>query len=816
MLWHDSRYALRTLLKQPGYALVVLLTLALGIGANSAIFSVVNGVLLRPLPYDGGERVVRLQQSVRRTTVAEMGFSVPEVADYRDETSTLDGVVEYHTLWFTLVNAGDPERVQTGVVSWNYFDVLGVRPLYGRALVEADDHPGAAPVLVLSHHYWKRRFGGDPEVVGKTVKLNGMPHLIVGVLPPIPRYPNAADDVYMPASACPFRTPEWLDNRDIRALTVFGRIKGGATIDGARRDIERVAIRLRHRHPDSYPPAGEHTIAATPLYEELTQEARPTLVMLLATAGFVLLIVCANVANLTLARLMRRGREITIRSALGAGRRRLMQQLLTESCVLALLGGGLGLLLAIAGLDLLVDFAGRFTVRTEEIGVDGTVAAFTLVISLATGVAVGLVPALPRHPLLQEGLKEGGARVSAGGRVHRMRSALIVAQLAVSFILLSGAGLMVRSLLKLQDVDPGFNAANVLTMRLDLDFFRYTPQGRVRIGRDSTGPGPIDFYATLLDRLRWRRGIESYALAGDVPLQGGLPTVGFWVDHSLSGDEVAEPAQLNVVSEDYFRTVGVSLLTGRTFKKSDRQGTQRVAVVNRGMAVRHWGLDKAVGQRISMDRENWITVVGVVNDVRQDGLASTAPDQVYFPLRQSSWEGATLFVRAACEATALTGDIVSTVRQVDPQQPVAFVRTLAQVRDDSLASSRLSAVLLGMFASLALIISAAGIAGVIGYAVTQRTHEIGIRIALGAGQGRVITMVLRQGAMLIAIGLGLGALGSLALTQLMGSLLFEVKPTDPLTYVAVMATLAGVAAVAVLLPARRAISIDPVRVLSSE
>jgi predicted permease len=795
---------------------VVLLTLALGIGANTAIFSVVNGVLLRPLPYDGGEQLIRLKQSVRPAAAVEMGFSVPEVVDYRKEAATLDGVVEYHTLWFTLVNAEDPERVQTGAVSWNYFDVLGVRPLYGRTFVEADDYQGAAPVLVLSHHYWKRRFGGDPEVVGKTVKLNAMSHLIVGVLPPIPRYPNSADDVYMPASACPFRTPEWLDDRDIRSLTVFGRMKVGSTIDDARRDLERVAIRLRARHPDSYPVAGQHTIAATPLYEELTREARPTLFMLLVTAGFVLLIVCANVANLTLARLMRRGREITIRSALGAGRRRLMQQLLTESCVLASLGGGLGLLLAIAGLDLLVEFASRFTVRTEEIGVDGTVAAFTLVISLATGVAVGLVPALPRHPVLQEGLKEGGARASAGGRGHRMRNALIVAQLAVSFVLLSGAGLMIRSLLKLQDVDAGFNPHNVLTMRLDLDFFRYTPQGRVRVGRDSTGPAPIDFYGTLLDRLRSRRGIESYALAGDVPLRGGLPTVGFWADHSLSGDEVAEPAKLNVASEDYFRTVGVSLIVGRTFQKSDRKGTQRVAVVNRRMAARHWGLEKAVGQKISTDREKWIMVVGVVNDVRQDGLASTAPDQVYFPLRQSSLEGATLFVRAAREPTALTGDIVSTVRQVDPQQPVAFVRTLAEVRDDSLASSRLSAALLGVFAALALVISAVGIAGVISYAVTLRTHEIGIRIALGAGQGRVITMVLWQGATLIALGLGLGALGALALTQLMGSLLFEVKPTDPLTYVAVMVTLAGVAAVAVLLPARRAISIDPIRVLSSE
>ncbi len=438
-LWQDVRYALRTLGRQPGSTLAIVLTLALGIGANTAIFSMVNGVLLRSLPYQESDQLVTLRQHDTGDAHGTVGFSVPDVMDLREQSQTLASVVEYHTMWFNLIGTAEPQRVQTGVVSHEFFDVLGVRPVLGRSFLPGDDDPGAEPVLVLSNGYWKQAFGGDPKVVGRTVEMNDRVHTIVGVLPPVPQYPNE-NDVYMPTVACPFRrSPSWTENRGNRPLTVFARMEDSATVERARADLASVVARLRSTYPNDYPSGSTYTVDASRLQEELTKKARPKLLVLLATAGFVLLIACANVANLSLVRLSRREQELAVRAAFGAGRGRLTRQLLTESALVALVGGGLGLLLAAGGMDLLASFATRFTPRANEIRLDGAVLTFTVLVSLATGLAFGSFPAYASSERAISSLKEGG-RTTSSAATGRVRTALIVAQLALSFVLLVGAG----------------------------------------------------------------------------------------------------------------------------------------------------------------------------------------------------------------------------------------------------------------------------------------------------------------------------------------------------------------------------------------
>ena len=501
-LAHDLRYGARNIRRDPGFALVVVLTMGLGIGANSAIFSVVNGVLLKPLPYEKGEQLVVLHQEQPLAAGARMPFSYKEVLDYRTAAS-LDDVVEFHNMWFILLGRPEPERVSTGVVSANFFDVLGVKPVYGRAFQQADDGPGAPAVLVLSHAYWRRSFGGDPSVVGKVFQMNDRPHQVIGVLPPFPQYPLEVD-VYMPTSACPFRSdPMMVEKRDARMMIAFARIRDGITIRKAQTDIDLVADRLRHEYPESYPASRGYRTQATSLHQELTGSFKTTLVVLLGTAGFVLLIVCASVANLMLARTVRREREIAVRSALGASRGRLLRQLLTESTLLALLGGLFGLAIAGWGLDLLVAFSARFTTRASEIGIDRAVLLYTLVLSMATGLVFGSAPALAGTLSSVTALREGGRATQ--GR-HGMRSALIVVQVAASFMLLIGAGLMIRSLLKLQQVDPGFRTDNILTMRIDLNFTKY-PLGR-----------RADFWQRVEAQMKAIPGVITVGGAGTFPL----------------------------------------------------------------------------------------------------------------------------------------------------------------------------------------------------------------------------------------------------------------------------------------------------------
>jgi predicted permease len=798
-LRQDLGLAIRGLVRHPGFAVTVVLTMALGIGANAAIFSVVHGVALSRLPYEHGDRMVVVRQQRPLAGIQNQGFSPKEVLDYREQSTTLDQVLEYHSMWFILLGRGEPERVQTGVVSANFFDAMGIRPVAGRTFREADDKPGADAVLMLSHRYWRSRFGGDSAVVGQVFEMNDRPHTVVGVLPPIPQYPQE-NDVYMPVSACPFRSAQaTIDNRAARMVQVFGRLKPGADHAQNTSDLAVVAARLQQAYPESYPASSGYTAAGFSLRDELTRRFRPTMQVLVGVAAFVLLIVCASVANLLVARLVRREREMAIRAALGAGRWRLFRQLLTESTFLALLGGAVGVALAAVSLDVLAAFAERFTTRADEIALSVPVLVFTFGVAVITGIVIGAIPALPGRADLAGAMQDGGRTVSAG-RLS-IRNALIVGQVAISFMLLISAGLMLRSVRQLQAVDPGIKTDSVLTMRVALNFTKYSEPARI-----------AQFHNALMERLRDVPGVRSVGAATTFPLnQGG----GFVSGVRIEGEPVTDAARLprvevSAASPGYFQTVGIPLRQGRLFTEQDHLTTAPVGIVSASMARSLFGDRDPVGARITTNNGNtWTTIVGVVGDVRRS-LEAAPGDALYVPLGQSAPMTAMFLIRAGGEVTTgLERQAKEAVYSVDPNQPVDQFRTLDQVRAQSIEAQRLTAILIGLFAVLALSITAAGLAGVIAFSVNQRTREFGVRMALGASGGSLLRMVLGQALKLVAVGLILGAGGALLFGRLVRALLFNVEPTDATTFVLVAIGFLAVSALACLVPARRASGVDP-------
>jgi putative ABC transport system permease protein len=805
MFAQDAGFALRMMRKNPGYTLAAVLTLGLGIGANSAIFSVVNAVLLKPLPYEHGDRLVVMRQ---RMGALNQNFSPSDTNDYRTQSRSLDGLVEYHNMDFILLGRSEPERVETGVVSWNYFDVFGVKPLIGRNFRPEDEQPGAPAVLMLSYEYWIKSFGGDPTVVNKTFTMNDKIHTVIGVLPPVPQYPDE-NDVYMPTTACPFRSdPGTIANRRARMVRVFGRMKPDTAVSQAQADLSAVAANLQKAYPQDYPEGNNYSVKIEALEEALTHNARPTMLVLLAAAGFVLLIACANVANLNLSRMVRRERELAVRAALGAGRVRMFRQLLTESFLLAVIGGGLGLVFSWGALNLLISFAARFTPRAREIHMDSTVLLFTLAVAVLTSILSGTAPALAARDTVVDGLKEGSAQSTIGVGRRRMRSALIVAQVAVSFLLLIGAGLMLRSFMKLQHVDPGFQPENVLTMEIALDFVKYNTNDKQRA-----------FFETLLEKTQAQSGVQSAAASMMIPFTSGMTMTGdFQIEGQAPEQGQALPkADFRIVSPTYFETLHIPILSGRGFFPSDRPGHPDVAVVNRTAARHIWGAQDPAGSRFSTDGgRTWTQVVGVVGDIKQYGLDKDVVDEIYVPLAQNPMSQASLVIKTAVEPTSIARGVIELLYGVDPNQPAARVRSLEQVRAESVAAPRLTSNLLSIFALLALTIAATGIGGVMALAVGQRRHEIGVRMAIGARPVEILRMVLSQGMGLALVGMVLGLLGAFTLTRLLEGLLFEVGPTDPLTFVGVAAVLSATTLLACYVPARRASRVDPIIALRVE
>jgi putative ABC transport system permease protein len=698
------------------------------------------------------------------------------------------------------------------VVSANFFDAFGVRPIHGRGFVETDDDPGADPVVLLSHGYWERKFGGSPSVVGQTVEMNDRPHTIIGVLPPIPQYPNE-NDVYMPSIACPFRAmgeaAKSTNRRAFASLRVFGRLKPGATLAAASREVESAASLFSEHHGKVYRPALTNFAARlTRLNDEMVRDARAILLALQATTILVLLIACANVANLSLSRMAQRDREVALRFALGAGRGRLLRQLLTESLAVSLAGGALGLFIAWASLDLLTPFASRFTPRVIEASIDGTVLAFTVVVSIATGVLFGILPAISARPSLTAALKDCGAHAGDGPKPRRLRSALVVGQVSVCFALLVGAGLFLDTLRRLSSVDLGYRADRVLTAEVYSNWSRQTTPDDLR-----------RLYGAMLDRLRSTTGVLSAAVTNGVPLSDIAPGERPILLEGLSGSDVAlyPLADQRVASDGYFETLGIQPLRGRVILASDHEHAQPVAVVNESMA-KLWRGEDPIGRRFQAygGDGSWLTVVGVVPDVRQFSMDRAAGVQYYTPFLQSPGIGARVLMRTAGDPIDYVSVLKAAVYAADPQVPVESIDTLESLRAGRLESPGLNAALLGLFATLALMITVGGIAAVVGTYVSQRTREFGVRMALGATRSSLVMMVLRQGMALVAIGLSGGAVAALVLGRGITAFLYETTPTDPLVFVVMGCVFVAAALIACLGPARRATAIDPLLALKSD
>ncbi|MFL6336070.1 MAG: ABC transporter permease, partial [Pyrinomonadaceae bacterium] len=667
-VWRDMRYGVRVLRRSPGFTLAAVVTLALGIGANTAIFSVIYGVLLRPLPYREGDRLVVVRQQARLNNINSLGFSPQEFFDYRDQNKTMESMVEHHSMNFILYGRDEPERVQTGVVSANFFDVLGVKPLLGRSFKPEDEKLGGEAVLMLSYKYWQRSHDGDPNIVGSVFRMNNRPHTVIGVLPPIPEYPSESD-VYMPTVNCPFRSsPQTIENRQARLLSVvFGRLKPGATLEQAQADMDGVAGHLQATYPNDYPKNSGYAAQVAGLGEALTQQARPTFLILLAATGLVLLIACANVANLNLARVLRRQPEIAMRTALGASRGRLIRQMLTESTLLSLGGGVLGVLLASWGLPLLTTFAGRFTNRTAEIGIDSSVMLFALLLSVGTGLIFGLLPAFSfgkgSKQSLAAALKEDGGRATAAGK-NRVRGFLTVAQVAISFTLLIGAGLMLRSLIKLQQVDPGFNPENALVMRLAPNWSRFVTDPKTANVQYAA------YFKRLLERVSRHPAVLEAAVSSTYPLNPagiarGPNNFSILVEGKPQDDRQAAPqVDGRAVSPDYFKVVGVPLLRGRIFTEADDLNAPQVSIVNEATARHRWGTEDPIGKRVSFDNgQTWVTIVGIVGNVRQYGLDKEPADEIYGPVAQLAF-GQFLVVKTKGDPMAASKSLRDAVHEV--------------------------------------------------------------------------------------------------------------------------------------------------------
>lgn len=803
----DLRFLFRQIRKSPGYTAAVVLTLSLGIGVNAAIFSMVDGVLVRPLPYRDGEQLVHLRYGPPDLGSDTIRFSVPELRDYRHNSQTLSGVMEYHSMSFTLLGGDEPDQVLVGVVSANVCGVLGVEPILGRCFVSEDEQPGAPPVLLLSNRYWHSRFGGDPHIVGRVLRMNDHAIQVVGVLPRLPDFPGT-NDILVPTAGCPVRSnPAIKESRTVRMVNLFGRLRPGVEVEQARAEMTLLAGRLQRDHPDTFPQSARSTISVVPVTEELNGEFRPTLQLLLATVILVLLITCANVGNLSLARLLRREREVVLRSALGAGRRRLVRQLLTESTALALLGALVGLLFAAATMGPLTAFARRFTPLAERVGIDARVLLFTLGVAVLTGLLFGLFPAIHAcRRNLAVLLRDGGGHATQGPGRQRLRSALVVLQVAVSFMLLIAAGLTTKSALRLQKVDGGFDPRNVTAMSLELPSARYSDPAKV-----------LAFYNALLARIDSLPGVVSSSVSSTVPLLGDVMTPSFRIEGRAPhpGEELR--SGVRVVSTGYFRTLGIPLVSGRTFLPTDDANAMPVVVITRSMAQRFWPGEDPVGKRIEIAHRTpvWSTIIGVVGDVRQGGLDEEAGDAIYRPFLQVGGVSMALFVRTTADSAQLGPALREAVREIDPEQSVSEIVTMEQVRSESTAPARLTATLLGLFSLLAFAITIAGLNGVIAYSITERTQEIGIRSALGAERVTLLGMVMRQGMTLVLLGLALGWAGALGGSRLVSSLLFGIQPSDPLTFLSASLVLLAFGAAACFFPARRAAFIDPMVALRS-
>ncbi len=801
-LWQDLRYGVRMLMKQLGFTLIAVVTLALGIGANSAIFSVVNAVLLKPLPYAHPDRLVWVTEFFPHNR-GEMTGS-PDFIEWRRQAGVFEHLAAFSTDSVNLTGSGEPERLTAVRATANMFPALGVAPLVGRAFTAEEDRPGGALVVVLSHSLWQRRFGADPNIVGKLLTLEGERRQVIGVMPASFQVQRDAD-IWMPLA---MDETEHLKRERWITVSVIGRLKAGVTVEHAQADLNLIARRIQQSNPKL---ARGAQVSVVPLDEKIVGNLRRALWVLLGAVTFVLLIACANVANLLLARSAVRQREMAIRAALGAGRLRLMRQLLVESSLLSLLGGLLGLLIAAGGVKILTAISPDNLARVKESSIDGGVLGFTLLVSVLTGVIAGLIPALQTsHANLNEALKEG-RRNAAGNGARRTLPLLVVAELALTVVLLVGAGLLMKSFVRLWAVEPGYDPGNLLTAIIQLNNAKY-PHG---------SPRQTTFYRELLPRIEALPGVQSAAISNSLPLTRMAPRTILTIEGRPPVPNSERPwVEISEISKDYFHTMGVRLLAGRWFTEHDDERAPVVVVINETLARRHFPGEDPLGKRIVLNYPNphTETIVGVVADMKRYGLDADARPEVYRPyLQLSLFPGQMkLAIRTSGDPLDLAAALRGAVLAVDPDQPIYSVMTMEQRLADSVASRRFQILLFGIFAAAALVIASVGIYGVLSYAVSRRSQEIGIRMALGARPLDVLKMILRQGMVVTLAGVLAGLAASFALTRVMKSLLFDVSATDPLTFALVALLLLSVALLACWIPARRAARVDPMISLRHE
>jgi putative ABC transport system permease protein len=805
IFWQDLRFGVRQLLSKPGFTTIAILSLALGIGANTAIFSLVDAVLLRPLPFHEPERLVMVWEDATQVGFPRNTPAPANYADWKAQNQVFEDMAAIQGGSYALTDEGEPEKVESQSVTANFFSLLGVKPILGRTFTKEEDQPGANRVVLVSYGLWQRHFGGDPAVVGKEILLDGRNHSVLGVMPPGFQFLSKETGLWVPMAF----TPQDLANRGGHYLTVVARLKPGVTLAQARADIATIMRRINQDHPMHGFEIGSVVIS---LREQLAGDVRPALLLLLVAVGFVLLIACANIANLLLARGAVRYREIAVRTALGAGRGRIVRQLLTESVLLAVAGGVAGLFFAWLSFSFLKQIIPDSMALHAGVRIDIRLFSFTLLLSLLTGVIFGLVPALQAAKVdLNEALKQSAGRTGTGTGQRRLRSALVVVEIALALVLIVGAGLLIQTFLRLRALDIGVNPENVLTLRTALPRSKYAELSK-----------RTAFYQQVLERVRALPGVAAAGYTTAVPLTWKGGTNGFTVEGHMPGP--GQDANNRQISVGYMETMGIKLKEGRFFNAHDDAQAQPAAIINETMARQYWPGENVVGKRFKLGDPDstrpWVTVAGIVGDVKEMGLEAPVKAEFFFPYQQLPemlWNmPRDLVLRTTGDPLSLVPAVRQAIWAVDPTQPVSNIRTMNDIVGEEVVRRRIGMTLLAAFAALALLLSSLGIYGVLSYAVTQRTQEIGIRMALGAGRREVLRLVMIDGLRLAVAGIAIGLGVSFALTRLMTGLLFGVSASDPVTLLAVTLLLTAVALLACYIPARRAAKVDPLIALRYE
>lgn len=810
-LIRDVRYAARALRHAPAFSLVVVLTLALGIGANTAIFSVVRGVLLKPLPHREGERLLYLRQSIDGVGGENVRFSVPEVRDFRAGAKSLGGIAEYSSWFGTLQGDHDAVRMQLGLVTGNFFEVMGLSPVLGRVTLPSDDGAGVPPVMVLTHDFWMTRFGGDSAIVGQQVRLDGNSVTVIGVMQPAPFFPDRVDALLNMAVSPHHVSAQMVEGRSHRMTELIARLAPGATLEQARTEVDGVYARMQSAFKEAYDPGSHYRVSVIPFKEALGERARLTLWLLIGAAAFVMIISAANVANLTLMRGVRREHELVLRAALGAGLSRLRRLLLVENLLLTLTGALLGVAIAVGGLGLLVSLAERYSPRASEIALDRVALGFALGLSVAVALLLSFAATLPKEGTLVSLIAAGVRRISGNARNNRLQRGLVVAQVAVSVMLLAGAGLLTRTMLRLSDVSTGLRTEEVLTMPVPL-------LNPAKISRESDVANKA-LYDRMQREIRALPGVVEVGVGSTMPLR--TSPLDFELEaegKSPASGESTPRAEFRTASPEYFRASGIPLLKGREFSLTDQPGGAPVVIINQVFADRFFPGEDPIGKRIAWTGEvlkytpfsgEWRTIVGVVGNTQDGGLDAEPQPAAFAPFVQEFSMMGGLVIRADSNAAGLAAAATRLVREIAPTVPIEEVLTISQIKEQSVAPRRLNAALVSSFGILAMIIAAVGIAGVLAFSVSARTNEIGIRMSLGADSGQVQRMVLREGGVLVAIGLGIGVTGAYFVGRVMRGLLFGVAPHDPVTFAGVAVLMGTIGVVACWIPALRAARVDP-------